>query len=316
MPVSANSAAIFSPPVQNRALVLCVIASLALHALALLLPGMRLGAPAPAATHILTATFAPRITAEETPQPAREAATRVEPVAPQPLPPKPEPIGQETEPSVPKAEPVNPKPHLIRPNREPVRPAREPVRSKPEPIRPPPQTVRPRPETAPPQTAVPAPPMVSEPGPTPELPRAADMPATTAVPTARPAPAAAASSGAPAQPAMVGAGAGTKQPGSDVDTGILDRYRLALIESAKRYKRYPGQAMDKGWQGKVEVRLVIGANGRTRSTSIKSSSGYEILDKQALDMVNKAKPLTRIPAALRGREFVVDIPVIFDLQAG
>jgi len=74
--------------------------------------------------------------------------------------------------------------------------------------------------------------------------------------------------------------------------------------------------MDKGWQGKVVIRLVIGANGRTRSASIESSSGYEILDKQALGMVKKAKPLTRIPAALRGREFEVDIPVIFDLQTG
>jgi len=49
---------------------------------------------------------------------------------------------------------------------------------------------------------------------------------------------------------------------------------------------------------------------------VKASSGYEILDNQALDMVKKAKPLTPIPAALRGREFTVDIPVIFDLQAG
>ena len=85
--------------------------------------------------------------------------------------------------------------------------------------------------------------------------------------------------------------------------------------SAKRYKRYPAQAMDKGWQGRVVVRLVIGANGRIRSNQIETSSGYEILDRQALDMVRKGKPLTRIPAALRGREFSVDIPVIFDLQA-
>ena len=74
--------------------------------------------------------------------------------------------------------------------------------------------------------------------------------------------------------------------------------------------------MDKGWQGRVEIRLVVGANGMIQSSLVKASSGYEILDNQALDMVMKAKPLTPIPAALRGREFSVDIPVIFDLQAG
>jgi TonB family protein len=49
---------------------------------------------------------------------------------------------------------------------------------------------------------------------------------------------------------------------------------------------------------------------------VKSSSGYEILDNVAVDMIKKAKPLTPIPAALRGKEFTVDIPVIFDLQTG
>ena len=65
-----------------------------------------------------------------------------------------------------------------------------------------------------------------------------------------------------------------------------------------------------------ERRLIIGPNGAIQSSLVKASSGYEILDSQAMDMVKKAKPLTPIPAALRGREFMVDIPVIFDLQAG
>lgn len=100
------------------------------------------------------------------------------------------------------------------------------------------------------------------------------------------------------------------------DAGALNEYRLALVGAAKRYKRYPAQAMEKGWQGRVEIRLVIGANGLIRNASVKISSGYQILDDQAMDMVKKGKPLAQIPAALRGREFVVDIPVIYELQTG
>ncbi|MGC2520094.1 MAG: TonB family protein [Burkholderiales bacterium] len=100
------------------------------------------------------------------------------------------------------------------------------------------------------------------------------------------------------------------------DAGTLDQYRLALIDAAGRYKRYPVQAMENGWQGRVEIRLVIGVNGMIRTAGVKTSSGYRILDDQAMDMVKKAKPLTQIPSALRGREFTVDIPVIFDLQTG
>jgi protein TonB len=104
--------------------------------------------------------------------------------------------------------------------------------------------------------------------------------------------------------------------GDAADLGTLDQYRLALIGSARKYKLYPAQAMEKGWAGKVEVRLVIGANGFIQNVLVKTSSGYELLDNTALDMVTKAKPITPIPAALRGHEFKIDIPVIFELQTG
>ena len=100
------------------------------------------------------------------------------------------------------------------------------------------------------------------------------------------------------------------------DTGLLDAYRLALIDAAKRYKRYPVQAMERGWQGRVEIRVVIGTDGMIRRTLVKTSSNYRILDDQALDMVKRGKSLTQIPPALRGREFTVDVPVIFELQTG
>ena len=100
------------------------------------------------------------------------------------------------------------------------------------------------------------------------------------------------------------------------DAGNVDQYRLALMGEARKYKRYPVQAMERGWTGKVEVRLMIGADGVVGSMLVKSSSGFDILDNQALDMIRKAKSLTPIPAALRGREFTIDIPVIFDLHTG
>lgn len=83
---------------------------------------------------------------------------------------------------------------------------------------------------------------------------------------------------------------------------------------ARRYKRYPRVAMDNNWEGRAVVRLVIGANGMTKALTIASGSGHEVLDKQALDMIQKAKPRVQIPAALRGREFTIEIPVIYDLK--
>ena len=102
----------------------------------------------------------------------------------------------------------------------------------------------------------------------------------------------------------------------EADLGLIEKYRLALIEAASRYKHYPTDAMDRGWQGRVEVRLVVGSNGDIRNALIKRSSNYRILDDQALDMVKKGTGREPIPSALHGREFTLDIPVIFELQAG
>ncbi len=106
----------------------------------------------------------------------------------------------------------------------------------------------------------------------------------------------------------------TEKGGNEADAGTLEQYRLALIIATRRYKRYPAIAMEKGWQGKVVVRLVIGANGMLAGTSITTSSGHDILDNQAMDMLRKGKPTVQIPANLRGREFSIDVPVIFNLD--
>lgn len=100
------------------------------------------------------------------------------------------------------------------------------------------------------------------------------------------------------------------------DTATRRQYLIALVNAAKRYMRYPPQARERGWEGRVEVRLVIDANGSIKSAVVTSSSRYQILDDQALDMVKKGQPRLQIPPALRGREFSVDIPVTFELLTG
>ena len=104
------------------------------------------------------------------------------------------------------------------------------------------------------------------------------------------------------------------QPAADApDAGTLAQYRLALISAAKRFKRYPRVALDNDWQGKVEVRIEIDASGAIATLSIRSSAGHPLLDRQALEMIERAKEMALIPAALRGKEFSVDIPVVFSL---
>ena len=182
----------------------------------------------------------------------------------------------------------------------------EPERLKPQ-VKPPPEAPRPlltRPDSAPSAAA----PRVAEPPP---------LQTATAPPSVPQAPAnAVRAPDAQAPPASPGPPQAVPRQTDSADSGNLDQYRVALLGAANRYKRYPAIAMEKGWSGRVEIRLVIGANGLTQSIAVKTSSGFEVLDRTALDMVTKAKPMTPIPPALRGREFAVEIPVIFSLQTG
>jgi protein TonB len=175
-----------------------------------------------------------------------------------------------------------------RPDRAPPRPEHEMRPELPQPALP----------AAPSASRLPAP--ASGATPSPSTPSAADTPA--------------ASTAAKAPTAPVGSSA--QASSGSVDDALLEKYRLGLIDAARRYRRYPELAMERGWQGRVEVRLVIGTDGTVKSVSVKTSSSYRILDDQALDMVKRGKGLAPVPPPLQGREFTVDVPVIFELQTG
>jgi protein TonB len=107
------------------------------------------------------------------------------------------------------------------------------------------------------------------------------------------------------------------RPGDDaLEAGSLAQYRLALIGAAKRLKHYPAQAIDRGIEGRVDVRLVIGADGAPAAVLVKRSSGHEVLDRQAVDTMRRATAATSIPPALRNREIVVEIPLLYELKSG
>ena len=98
------------------------------------------------------------------------------------------------------------------------------------------------------------------------------------------------------------------------DLGSLAQYRLALIGAAKRHKTYPPRAIDRGLEGRVDVRLVIGTDGALARVLVRRSSGHDVLDRQALELLRTASGLTPVPPALRNREFAVEVPVLYELK--
>lgn len=96
----------------------------------------------------------------------------------------------------------------------------------------------------------------------------------------------------------------------------LRGYKLAVAAQAKRFKRYPAQAMASGWEGRAEIRVDVGSDGRPRPAVVFRSSGHEALDKAALTMIDAGALRARLPESLRGKAFSVVLPVVFNLSDG
>ncbi len=91
-------------------------------------------------------------------------------------------------------------------------------------------------------------------------------------------------------------------------------YSNQLTREIAKYKQYPKIAQMRGWQGEVRIDLHLDGNGNLLSSRISVPSGYEVLDKQALEMVKKAVPFPAPPDVLRGRTFNILVPVSFHLE--
>jgi len=91
-------------------------------------------------------------------------------------------------------------------------------------------------------------------------------------------------------------------------------YSDQLTREIAKHKQYPKIAQMRGWQGEVQIDLHLDGNGNLLSSKINTSSSYEALDKQALEMVKKASPFPAPPDALRGRTFNILVPVSFRLE--
>lgn len=126
------------------------------------------------------------------------------------------------------------------------------------------------------------------------------------------APAAAAAPSAPA--AVASASLVTEATASGEAVDGLRGYRLALATQARRFKRYPAQAMASGWAGTAEIRVEVGSDGRPRAATLLRSSGHEPLDRAALTMIDAGALRARLPESLRGRAFAVVLPVVFNLD--
>lgn len=76
---------------------------------------------------------------------------------------------------------------------------------------------------------------------------------------------------------------------------------------------YPPLARRHGWQGQVQLGLTVGADGRLSDLCVLSSSGYPVLDADAVRTLARIGTLPRATEILAGRHVRLQLPVYYRL---
>jgi protein TonB len=79
---------------------------------------------------------------------------------------------------------------------------------------------------------------------------------------------------------------------------------------------YPEEARRWTWRGITLVHVLVGRDGVMREISVGKTSGFRILDEQAVRVVSRVSAPSWIPDRLRGRDIRVLVPIGFVLPHG
>jgi protein TonB len=166
----------------------------------------------------------------------------------------------------------------------------------------PPRPERETPKTAPkpqprePRALAPSPPIRPRPLPFP-------APETFAVVPPRPEARPAAQQGAP--PTL------TAPPAPRVASNAPDSWQGRVLAHLDKHRRYPASALIRRQQGVVYVRFTVDRQGKVLSARLEASSGFPMLDREAVSLPKRATPLPKPPETVPGEIIELVVPVEF-----
>ncbi|WP_084618118.1 TonB family protein [Cellvibrio sp. OA-2007] len=86
-------------------------------------------------------------------------------------------------------------------------------------------------------------------------------------------------------------------------------YVSDAIKKIRSKTRYPQRALDRGQAGNVRVAIVIDRQGNVLSTKLLESSKYDMLNKEALDALQRSAPFPPLPVEIAGARFEFTVPM-------
>jgi protein TonB len=119
---------------------------------------------------------------------------------------------------------------------------------------------------------------------------------------------------APTTPPHSAPPASAASTGPAAEAPAQDDYARALLRWLEPHRRYPRAARLRGIEGTVRLSLTIDRAGSVLAAAIAESSGERLLDREALEMVERAAPAPPLPADWAPPQATFILPIRFALS--
>ena len=98
------------------------------------------------------------------------------------------------------------------------------------------------------------------------------------------------------------------------NSNAVPRWKSQVVGMLERNKRYPSDARNRHEQGVTQLTFSIDRQGRVVASRIVTSSGSSSLDKEALDLAQRAQPFPPPPPELAGAQISLTVPIRFNFK--
>lgn len=97
-------------------------------------------------------------------------------------------------------------------------------------------------------------------------------------------------------------------------SNVLPTWQGALLSHLEKHKRYPRSAQTRRQQGVCYVAFSIDRHGMVVARKLHKSSGYDSLDEETQNLLDRAQPLPPPPPEVAGDRIDLVVPVQFFLR--
>lgn len=94
----------------------------------------------------------------------------------------------------------------------------------------------------------------------------------------------------------------------------LLRYQDSIKQKIQQEKQYPRWALRVGHEGGVRISFSVLSMGQIKELRLLKSSGFDELDKEAIEAVKRASPFAAFPKMLEDDEIRIEIEIVFYLK--